>query len=1195
MNHQKLILAEHCDALALDLVMPLPLHISPLDVFQLTGGRADLAVNFLEELIAGKLELELPPDFKTSKWLFEQQVECSNRNRLQGGYWLWFGFPLIQYSDYREQWLAPLWLWPLSLRAPAKPDKGWVIRSTDQVAHRPNPRLDQLFRDKFDWDHIQPWWSSQLNQPLDLKNLSALINGLIDRLKIESPSQSVSLSPWSEVELPDSKRKQSKLLWSGLIGNFPPDFPRSNPDAISSSAAVSGAIPRHPFGLLSRDPWQESAFQAARNSSGALVSGTNGTGKTTLLVDMLVNALSNGERCLVVSDRMESLRQIHAELTQLGLDELTLFLQRSPEEQSLIRHWLKKAATDKKKESFPINTYTVRLQKLLAQKKEMDEFYQAVNKPVLGPYTWTQTVGLYLAAARMESKALLGSQLNAQDFPLSYDQYQAIHTHLGTCQALFEELKTLNHPLTVLNAGIFVHQDQEEARQFINTTITEFTEAGAALQYRYIVAQNDYGDQLVDRYEQQYRQLSADVTRLQEKIAQYRRLYGKDPLESTKTTLKLYGRFSTKFRKTLAAKEDLATAYQQLELAVKEQGVFSFDFLPEDSRHLLSRLQDNLQSLQIQLQQWREQLSQSVQEEMIRLSSKTVHPELAGNKVVGELEDALDLWIGRLNDSGLLQLPLENKTLTVARRQRFLEEVVEKLDRIRFNMRDFDRFYQWQRHWFGLPAEARRIISALVKVKPADWSAAFSSWYLHQKLLQTAESDLTGQLPEFEEWIAQLMLWRKKLVAQIQDHWQEQRQEQVLKLKKEDKKRYEQLTQKKGKDWRGSSDQYKVLISPFFPVVLTSPYFLEDTLADGDQFDRIFVEEAQTLDLPLLETLKTRGRQTVLFVQPDQSKNDLKAWARRQGWAFSALQGQYAQKVEEQVDAVGGRYNSRQQINDEEARKLLSLLNVIEETPQRTLPRVAIVCLTRAQRNLLVQYMDRIKKHRMSGVEKIQQLERNGMGVYVPDEIPGLKADVLILSCTFGPTDIKDKTTGDLEMIDRCMAPGLTGLLRTRATKQTLVLHSIPASDLTRFLREKPDANSGQLAAWLLSLEQPGSVAANPLLRETPTHPLAQEIGWHIADQVRTDRLAFNLPFGPANIPMTVAPLGKGKARAVLLNGFLAETPAAAYEWERDQQRALEIAGYELHPVWAAVWWKRADEGAAKFLATVNAVSDEEE
>ncbi|MCB0631395.1 MAG: hypothetical protein R2824_29470 [Saprospiraceae bacterium] len=1196
MNYQKSIQTGHINDPTLDLVMPLPLTTEPLDVFQLTGSRSDLAVNLLESVFAGKLNMELLPDFKTGKLLFEQQVESNNRTHLYGGHWLWFGFPLIQYADYKQQWLAPLWLWPLKLKAPAEADGGWTMSLAEPVSSQPNPRLDQLFREKLDWDETDPWWQSITSRPFDLKTFSELVNSLIAKLKIDSPSQSVSISPWSGEDLGLSKKKQLRLHWSGFIGSFPPAFPRTQERTEATSVSTEQTMLDHPFGMLSRDPWQETAFQTAASAPGTVIVGTGGSGKTTLLVDMLINALSKGERCLIVSERLENLREIQTALIGMGLGHFALLLQRAPEEAQLVRQLLIQAAKTRKKNSFQINIFTTRLQKLLDKKKELDEFYQAVNKPILGPYTWTQTVGLYLAAARMESKALLGSQLNAQDFVLAYDQYQTIYTQLSPCQALFDELKTLNHPLTVLNAGIFVHQDQEEARHFILSRIDEFMEAGEALQYRFIVAQNDYGDQLVERYEQQYRQFSAQVSRLQETIGQYKRLYGRDPLESKKATLKLYARFSDKFRKTLAAKEDIARAYEQLEANMKEQAIFNFAFVPEENRHILNQLQNNLASLQLQLQDWREQLSLSVQDELIRLSSKTVHADLAGYQVVGELEEALDLLISRINDSGLLQLPLENKTLTVPRRQRYLEEIIEKLDRIRFNMRDFDRFYQWQRHWFGLPGEARRIISALVKVKPNDWAAAFSSWYLHHRLLQTADSDLAEILPDLAELVEPLQLWRKKLIDQISDVCMDRRNDWLQKLKKEDKKRYEQLVQKKGKELPDDPKVLKKTVSHFFPALITSPYFLDDYLVEGEVYDRIFIDEAHILNADLLEVLKTKAERTVVFLHPDMAGQEMMNRIRRLGWPVTELQGNYRHVLpEEQVDEVGGRYNPRLQINDEEARKLLSLLNIIEETPQRTLPRVAIVCLTRSQRNLMVQYMDRIKKHRMSGVEKIQQLERNGMGVYVPDELPGLHVDMVILSCTFAPENVKDKVTLDLELLDTQYAPGLVELLRSRASRQIMVLHSIPENELKKLNRERSDGNGLELARWLLSIGTGDATHHIQPSEESQIHPLAQEIAWHIADQVRTDRLAFNIPFGPANIPMTVSPLRSGAARAVLLNGFLSETSAAAYEWELTQQQALRKAGYDLQPVWSTLWWKRTAQEAAKFSDEVNVISQEEE
>lgn len=1165
------------------------------DIFQLLGGRSELVIAFLEGLLAGNLSLELPADVKTARWAFENQVESQNRTRLCGGHWLWFAFPILRIGEPKKQSLAPLWLWPLSLKAPADQDSGWVLQSAPNVAVRPNPKLDLLLRRQLGWQGEAAWWPSVSGQVPDMGRISTTIGELIARIGLESPSQSVSVSPWPNMDQEDVASGHTRLIWSGLIGYFPPAYPLP-PGEVAGPIKLEMPLPYppHSFGLLPRDPWQESVVQRAQQQKGMLIRGAGASGKSSLLLDLVINALSNGERCLILSSRLEALRELQTELQQLGLEKLLAFFQHSREEASVVQQQLKTRAREKKKTTFAANQYSQELERLLQQQTTLDQAFRSANKPILGPHTWTQTVGLYLAASRLESKALLASQLNAQDFNLSFEQYQSISEQLARSQALFEAVQTLSHPLTVLSAGIFVHQGKEEAQAFIQGKISDFAEQGAQLQYRYILEQNDYGDRLIEHYEKYYREILEKSSTLQDKIAQYRQHYGRDPLESTRTTLKLYGRFSDKFRKTLAAKEDLAGSYEGLIRLVQGSGFVQHDFLPITERHLLSKLSANVDQLQQQLYQWREQLGNAVQEELLRLSSKTVHTELYGHERIGELENELDLLVEGLNASGLLQLPLENKNLTLPRRQRFLEEIIEKLDRLRYNMRDFDRFFDWQRYWFGLPAETRRIITALVKVRPNDWSAAFSSWYLHHQLLLHADPDLPERIGDPASFTVALSQWRKHLIPEITDLWADRRLEAVQKLKKDNRGAYDLLMSKKEGEKDPGLQAFSGIISHFFPVTLATPYLDHAFLSAADQYDLLLVEEAQLLNPELLDIWKTRAKKTILFDNPQFGGQELLTWSRRQNWWSFQLQGDYRpadHKIE--VDEVAGRYNARQKINDEEARRLLSLLNTVQENRQRTLPKVTIVCGTVAQRNLVVQYLDRIKRQRLAGVEKIQQLERNGLGVYTPDELYGLHTDLLFLSLTFGRTGAADQLSTDIQELNELLLPGLVDLLRSRARQATMILHSIPEEDLRRFAKDAATSNLGQLASWLLSLQS--GTATDAVLQERPIHPLANEIAWQIADQVRTDRLAFQVPFGSASLPMTVAPLNGTSARAILLNGFLAETPATNYEWEAAQQQALQESGYQLHPVWSVAWWKRAGQEAAAFTAIVNAAVEEEE
>lgn len=1196
MNHQSYRFLEDLEIGVLDFMMQLPLPESVMDVFQLNGGRADLAVNFLEDLLAGRLSHELPADFQTTKWSFEQSVELQNRTRLYGGHWFWFGFPLLQIADGENQLLAPLWLWPLTLKHPVEAEKGWSLESATTIAPQPNPRLERFFREKAGWKENGFWWEPYQGRKLDMSGLSELAGELIDKLEMESSSQSISIGPWSSSRLFTVGSQERKLIWAGLIGIFPPSYPTLSSSGEVKSTSAAFAPLRHSFGLLARDPWQETAFQVAEQNKGALIQGFSGSGKSALLQDILINALSNGKRCLVLSDRMEVLRKLQQDLIDEGFEKMVVLFHQIEEEADLVLQLLKGAAQDKKKTTFAANKFDQQLRSLLEQKDILDRSYRAANKKILGPYTWTQVVGKYLAASRQESKALLASQLNVQDFAFGFERYQALSEKLAHSQALFDQIKTLNHPLTILNAGIFVHQEKEEARSFIFTKIEEFTEAGTALQQRFMLEQNDYGDRLVERYDAFYREILDRILNFQEKIGSYRGRFGRDALESKRTTLKLYARFSEKFRKTLAAKENLAEDYLELESILKKQSFFQHDFLPLSERHLLRNLSKNLEKLLHQLKHWREQMGTAVQEELIRLNSRTVHTELPEHEVIGELENQLDLLVERLNDSGLLQLPMENKNLTLPKRQRFLEEVMEKLERLRFNMRDFDRFYEWQRYWFGLPAKARRIIAALVKVKPHNWSAAFSSWYLHHQLLQTADPHLPeSKKYDLDRFVENLRQWRKQLVDQIFDLWTDHRTEILQKLKKDKRHLYDYLSAKKEQGRSVELNAFREVLSQFFPITMASSFSDYSFLAPEEPYDYLLVDEARHIDVDLLTIWSSRARKVVLFQNPAFGHPELAAWARRQVWPQLSLEANYqAFTAEIAVEEISGRYNARQRINEEEAKAILRLLNTIEEKPQRTLPKVGIVCFTRAQRNLMIQYLSQIKRQRLPGVEKIQQLERNGLGVYVPDELYGLQLDLLLLSCTFGRTGAGDQLTLAIQSLDEQL-PGMVELLSTRFRQRAALIHSIPEQDLQRMAGDPSDDNTSELARWILRIRDDDKRSKPATEHKTQVHPLAAEIGWYIADQVRTDRLAYAVSFKQAKLPLTVVPVKEKAGLAILLNDFLSETSATSYEWEYEQGRALEKAGYQIHPVWSAGWWKRPEEEAAQLSEIVNKIFEEEE
>ena len=73
----------------------------------------------------------------------------------------------------------------------------------------------------------------------------------------------------------------------------------------------------------------------------------------------------------------------------------------------------------------------------------------------------------------------------------------------------------------------------------------------------------------------------------------------------------------------------------------------------------------------------------------------------------------MDYLLGEINSAQLFEAPLEHQMLTVPKRQKYLEGVIEQLETTRRSLKDFSVFYDWQKNWLGLSKPAHKLIHAL--------------------------------------------------------------------------------------------------------------------------------------------------------------------------------------------------------------------------------------------------------------------------------------------------------------------------------------------------------------------------------------------------------------------------------------------------------------------------------------------------
>jgi hypothetical protein len=1168
---------------------------------------------FLKELFhARESDLSVQSGHEVDGRLQRLYFEQRSWERTLGSNPFALGYPLYLSGEANQQAvLAPILLWEFKLSPAPKHNEGWRFKRMPEHRLRCNPYLLAYWEEQYGEDLTELVQAFTRSSDLNGQQLERLCGQIAERI-------GASIVPVS-AEAPEEEQPTGNLImYEGLLGLFPnaqplllsrPELPERKPVQLP-----------HPCSPIVPGPYQATAARWLSERGMLWLEGQSGTGKTALGRHLMHNALDNGEACLVVSARMEALQEYEQSLEQAGLDRLSFLLRDSPADKILFRSLFIAAANDNSKGSS--NRMQATYQQLCGKMgrlfDKLDKPYTASRRRLSSSHNWMETVGEYLASAEKEGKELLGTQLNASDFDFSEEEYDNLSSVIDLCYSLYKRTHTLHSALSKLSPSIFLRMEKQEAQDYVTEKTDALLDKGSRLQHWYINRQNAYADQLMVHFEQYYQRFARQLTALGDQIAEKSTAYGTAYREGGTMGLKVKSVFSNQAKEVLAAREDTLEAYDNLKTKFEHTPYFDFKFPAVDSGTRMGQIERTLEQFEAQLQRWRTNLRDTVQEDVSRLSRKSANPQLGFEQQVEELEDSLDRWVDNVNETGLYHLPFSNKMLTIPKRQRFLEDVMEQLETTRRSLPEFENFYDWQRNWLQLDEKARRLVKALLKIRPDDWQAAYRTWFLDNVLNREYEAVLPSEPRSLKE------LWESReallplMTTHTMDVWAQKRIRAFGEWRRRHGRMYKQLSKL---DTATSVSTLQILreagdaVRANCPALLmNADYAVECFHGQRQPFGLVVVEEAASLDKIVLQQLLALGKR-VLYLSPRQlGKTTLPPTElAADGCTAFSLEHYYrhlpghlqqaAQGVAEKRPAthfhfeqIDGRYDETTEANEEEALRIVSLLNQIERTPQRTFPSVGIVCMTKGQRDQLSALLLGIKQRRSAGVETIQQLERNGLEILHLDELGGQHFEVLIVSSTFGPTGLSREMPAHYHRQETPKYQQLILQAMSRGLKRVMVLNSLPQQWLDEALTTEEMKAEHLLPAYFAYLRacaqehEMGKVRlsrmAKPYLAEAASYqqPMAllEAIRQYLLPYLSDTATAVdeNAPLGE---PATV--VGQPARAAVLPDGFLGLTPHTGFFWEYEQQEKLRQRDWQLFSTWSPNWWRNAQLEARHLAA----------
>jgi len=1083
------------------------------------------------------------------------------------------GFPMFYIKtdeeDPRPNIAAPLFIWRVNYR-PDYADK-WHLK-IDRHDVLPNKLLLAFFEEQYDID-----LSEKFNACLETKGdlgeaIYHLCYELIVQLDLTDERSTTTVLP-APAKIDNTK---GSIHWSGIINLFGVQqtqlLHRAKDLKNTAWQPVETPAWSHSYGIFPTDPMQEVVMQYFQTHN-LIVDGEPGTGVFQTAANLAVNSLSNGKNLLIVSREPQSLGTIKRHLAPHRLDQYCLNL--------FPAHRTPKKVVVSETPKHDREQYNLNLQKALRNQTVLGKQYDTITQPIFGPYTWTNVVGLFLEANGKEPSALLNSHLNFSDYQWSYKVFNAFSKKVAQGVDLFENIGTTDHPLNTLNSILFLEYNPEQSLHRIKQSLQQLKEQAHTLQQKYINKLHTYTIKLTHYYNDGLKEYQKKSDNLLELIGDLGSEHGTKGTQTSLLStgkLKLTSIFSQRSKNILERQKRVRTDYQFMRTKFAENHFFDYAFPTYTGSEKIPEIQAAVQAFRTALQEFQQTVPQLIQSNLDTLSGTHQVEEMGYETTVRMLDNELRTFLKSVNQTRLFEEEINTTAHATVDQQNQLEQIVNQLDAINFNLRDFDNFHTWNKYWLQLSLSEQKVVLALTRVKPNDWVAAFQSWYLQQFLSQYHHDGIPEDDQHYQRFLTALDGLSTQIPAQIIAR-QKSRQVRSPRLKID-------FFTNANQDFSAiqflqkNTSKVQDIIEQF-PVILTTPELAMEWIDPSEKmFDAILILEAHELSFsgyfPLLEmaprvigfTSSRSAYQTTEYtlldtlIDQDTQEIDL-LYHHRLGPA--AITDLYYQKFKSVRDVhfynktkdrnavvnlpLDLSYRSKQDQRMHYGEVLENILKEIElVNKDYQYPELRIVVEEEELKNFLFYRLYHKRVGHTPMADQLQKLFPNGIKIYKPETFEGGTADYLIY--------IQSPTSNQRDTL------ALQNHL-ARTKQKIFFIHSDKVSPYSNF-------KSVQLQ--------------KKYRRNNQSDHFINEVVESLSNYINPAQLIKHAWVNELYVPLLIKPNDADSAPiAIILDGIGDRRGALAIDWERKYRALLTFYGLEYVYVWSADWWKN-ENGAVSEL-----------
>ncbi|MCT4697614.1 AAA domain-containing protein [Tenacibaculum haliotis] len=799
-----------------------------------------------------------------------------------------FGFPILVRRDQSDNKLtvAPILIWSLRIRR-TKEFNTWEIRRTED---------DPIYINEVLINHLQNDSKIEINQI----STDFLDDGLIDKSElldicvniIESINSSIpnDLRETFEKKLnqiksiPDKKHYEKLPLTSnnsfidfgGLFSIFEvqkQNIIRDYGNLLELKGATIDLedMEEHTFQPISSvetDPSQQGILHSLKASRNILIQGPPGTGKSQSLTAILVNALENHKKTIVVCEKRTALEVLHNALNEKGLNYQCVLIKDIVKDRRVAVDSVRDRVDNSSYRRYRYTHSKETLDNIIEKSKNLidsiNKKHKKLGANIVGNKNWTHIVGSLLSELKDNSEEY-NLDIAKDKFSYESSELNQLLELIRKGQSLYDEFRPhltisfINSEKLVGDNPFIIEQQIEEDFSIYKKELKIILDDISNYEVEYYKIRNE-----------QFNLQKTSINNIENSIHNIltKHKSNNDFFDEEKTNgflFKTISIFSKEKKTTISDQQTINTLFEEYSLKTSN----SKDFESIDFSNSIKKNRDILKSYKITIERIDKEFKAKIENEYNNLNLLNSTEKEFDTELLQTIKTNFKNLKTKIKEQNWTKKILSGDSHNVLNSQ--IQASLDSKEQFFANENDlFSIEFKWFQFYNSLSADNKLIIDQLKE--KTNWRKTFLLFYLNSMLVNSANTDLPTNDNDHIELGNSLSKLEKEQIKYIKEYWFSR---QIDATRDFDNKNpnlaVENLYNKRaGKRHKRLSLREIVkldmdLFTTFFPIILTTPDVASNLFKGKNQyFDIVMFDEASQLKLEDNLPALLKGKQIII-------------------------------------------------------------------------------------------------------------------------------------------------------------------------------------------------------------------------------------------------------------------------------------------------------------------------------------------